>query len=74
MNESSLSLGSNMGDRLKMLNQAVRLLEKHPRVDILKISSLYEASNPEIKSSFPCANCKNSLCLSGKKVTATASR
>ncbi|HSJ37476.1 MAG TPA: 2-amino-4-hydroxy-6-hydroxymethyldihydropteridine diphosphokinase [Planococcus sp. (in: firmicutes)] len=42
MNESYLSLGSNMGDRLEMLKQAVRLLVKHPRVDVLKISSLYE--------------------------------
>lgn len=42
MNESYLSLGSNIGDRLEMLKQAVRLLVKHPRVDVLKISSLYE--------------------------------
>lgn len=42
MNESYLSLGSNMGDRLKMLKQAVRLLMEHPRVDVRKISSLYE--------------------------------
>lgn len=42
MNESYLSLGSNMGDRLKMLKQAVRLLMEHPGVDVRKISSLYE--------------------------------
>ena len=42
MNESYLSLGSNMGDRLEMLKQAVRLLVEHPRVDVMKISSLYE--------------------------------
>ncbi|MFD1030288.1 2-amino-4-hydroxy-6-hydroxymethyldihydropteridine diphosphokinase [Metaplanococcus flavidus] len=42
MNKSYLSLGSNMGDRLEMLKQAVRLLEKHHKVDVLKISSLYE--------------------------------
>lgn len=42
MNESYLSLGSNMGDRLEMLKQAVRLLMEHPRVDVRKISSLYE--------------------------------
>lgn len=42
MNESYLSLGSNMGDRLGMLKQAVRLLVNHPGVDVLKISSLYE--------------------------------
>ena len=42
MNESYLSLGSNMGDRLEMLKQAVRYLVKDPRVVVLKISSLYE--------------------------------
>ncbi|WP_033542037.1 2-amino-4-hydroxy-6-hydroxymethyldihydropteridine diphosphokinase [Planococcus sp. CAU13] len=42
MNESYLSLGSNMGNRLGMLKQAVRLLKEHPAIDILKISSLYE--------------------------------
>ena len=41
---------------------------------VLTISSLYELSNPETKSNFPWTNCKNSLCLSGKKVMATASR
>ncbi|OHX51874.1 2-amino-4-hydroxy-6-hydroxymethyldihydropteridine diphosphokinase [Planococcus salinarum] len=42
MNEIYLSLGSNMGDRLEMLKQAVRTLVKHPEVNVLKISSLYE--------------------------------
>lgn len=42
MNKSYLSLGSNIGDRMGMLRQAVRLLNEHPAIDVLKISSLYE--------------------------------
>lgn len=42
MNDSYLSLGSNMGDRLEMLKQAVLLLTEHPSIQIRKISSLYE--------------------------------
>ena len=42
MNDSYLSLGSNMGDRLDMLKQAVRLLMEHPAVEVAAISSLYE--------------------------------
>ena len=42
MNESFLSLGSNLGDRLSMLKQAVRLLREHPQVEVCRISSLYE--------------------------------
>ncbi|MFD1864671.1 2-amino-4-hydroxy-6-hydroxymethyldihydropteridine diphosphokinase [Planococcus chinensis] len=42
MNESYLSLGSNMGNRLDMLKTAVRLLMEHPSVEVMAISSLYE--------------------------------
>lgn len=42
MNESYLSLGSNMGDRLEMLKQAVGLLTEHPDIQVEQISSLYE--------------------------------
>lgn len=42
MNKSYLSLGSNMGNRLEMLKQAVSSLKEHPSIDVLKISSLYE--------------------------------
>lgn len=42
MNESYLSLGSNMGNRLDMLKTAVRLLMEHPSVEVTAISSLYE--------------------------------
>ncbi|TWT06239.1 2-amino-4-hydroxy-6-hydroxymethyldihydropteridine diphosphokinase [Planomicrobium sp. CPCC 101079] len=42
MNDSYLSLGSNMGDRLGMLKQAVRLLMEHHAIEVAGISSLYE--------------------------------
>lgn len=42
MNRSYLSLGSNMGDRLEMLKQAVCLLRERPSIDVSDISSLYE--------------------------------
>lgn len=42
MNESYLSLGSNMGDRLEMLKQAVRSLSEHSSIEVAAISSLYE--------------------------------
>lgn len=42
MNDSYLSLGSNMGDRLDMLKQAVSLLMEHPAIEVADISSLYE--------------------------------
>ncbi|TWT28640.1 2-amino-4-hydroxy-6-hydroxymethyldihydropteridine diphosphokinase [Planomicrobium sp. CPCC 101110] len=42
MNDSYLSLGSNMGDRLEMLKQAVRSLVEHPSIEVAGISSLYE--------------------------------
>ncbi|WP_281864925.1 2-amino-4-hydroxy-6-hydroxymethyldihydropteridine diphosphokinase [Planomicrobium okeanokoites] len=44
MNKSYLSLGSNMGDRVGMLRQAVRLLKEHPAIEVMNISSLYETA------------------------------
>lgn len=37
-----LSLGSNMGDRLSYLSQAIQLLQEHSQVQIVKKSSIYE--------------------------------
>ena len=38
-----LSLGSNMGDRAQYLKQALKELEKNPRIRVIKTSSLYES-------------------------------
>ncbi len=37
-----LSLGSNLGDRLRNLKKAVTLLSSHPDIRILCVSSIYE--------------------------------
>ena len=42
MNSAYLSLGSNIGNRLEHLQQAVRLLNEHSSIDVLKVSSIYE--------------------------------
>lgn len=42
MNDSFLSLGSNMGNRLDMLKGAVQLLMDYPLIRVVAISSLYE--------------------------------
>ncbi|MFA6809043.1 MAG: 2-amino-4-hydroxy-6-hydroxymethyldihydropteridine diphosphokinase [Eubacteriales bacterium] len=40
--KSYLSLGSNMGDRKKNLEEAIDKLRGHKSIDVLKISSYYE--------------------------------
>lgn len=42
MNTAYLSLGSNIGDRLAMLTEAVRLLSEHPAIAVKAVSSIYE--------------------------------
>lgn len=42
MNDSFLSLGSNMGNRLDMLKGAVQLLMDHSSIRVVAMSSLYE--------------------------------
>ncbi|WP_303967666.1 2-amino-4-hydroxy-6-hydroxymethyldihydropteridine diphosphokinase [Sporosarcina ureae] len=42
MNNAYLSLGSNIGNRLEHLQQAVELLNEHPSIKVLKVSSVYE--------------------------------
>ncbi len=39
-----LSIGTNMGDRLANLKQAVRLLERRPEIEVTSISSVYETA------------------------------
>lgn len=39
-----LGIGGNMGDRLELLNQCVRLLDAHPRITVDDISSVYETA------------------------------
>lgn len=39
-----LSLGSNIGDRLDYLTQATKLLNEHPDITVVKISSVYETA------------------------------
>lgn len=37
-----ISLGSNMGDKVQSLQQAVTLLNSHEQIDVLKSSSVYD--------------------------------
>lgn len=42
MSKAYLSLGSNVGDRLSNIQQAVRLLTSNPQIKLLRASSFYE--------------------------------
>lgn len=42
MNNAYLSLGSNIGNRLEQLQQAVQLLNEYPSIKVLQVSSVYE--------------------------------
>ncbi|KYG58618.1 2-amino-4-hydroxy-6-hydroxymethyldihydropteridine diphosphokinase [Planococcus maritimus] len=44
MNKAYLSLGSNLGDRKRQLQEAVRLLRANPAISNVKISSIYETA------------------------------
>ena len=37
-----LSIGSNLGDRMRHLRKAVYLLSLHPDIEIIRVSSVYE--------------------------------
>lgn len=41
-NRAFIGLGSNMGDRYDYLMQAIKLLDSHPKIKIVNISSVYE--------------------------------
>lgn len=42
-----LALGSNLGDRLNFLRQAILELEKHPQINVLRQSRIYETESVE---------------------------
>jgi 2-amino-4-hydroxy-6-hydroxymethyldihydropteridine diphosphokinase len=41
-NTAYLSLGSNVGNREKYLKEAIKLLNQHHDIDVMKVSSIYE--------------------------------
>jgi len=45
-----LSLGSNLEDRLGNLKKAVKVLKKSPKIEITKLSSVYETEPWEVES------------------------
>lgn len=42
-----LALGSNLGDRLHFLRQSIIELEKHPQINVLRKSRIYETESVE---------------------------
>lgn len=44
MNTAFISIGSNIGDRLYHLTEAVRALNSHEEVSVLSVSSIYETA------------------------------
>lgn len=44
MNVAYISLGSNIGNRLEYLQEAVGLLKETQQIDVLKVSSVYETA------------------------------
>ncbi|MFC5602193.1 2-amino-4-hydroxy-6-hydroxymethyldihydropteridine diphosphokinase [Sporosarcina koreensis] len=44
MNTAYISIGSNIGDRLEHLTEAVRALHTHERIEVAKVSSIYETA------------------------------
>lgn len=44
MNIAYISIGSNIGDRLDHLVEAVRALHAHKRIEVTKVSSIYETA------------------------------
>ena len=39
-----LSLGSNLGDRTKLIDSALELLQDEPSVNVIRVSSFYETA------------------------------
>ncbi len=56
-----LSLGSNIGDKLKNLNRAVSLLKTHPDIKYVTLSSFYETAPQGYINQASFINCAVSL-------------
>jgi 2-amino-4-hydroxy-6-hydroxymethyldihydropteridine diphosphokinase len=44
MNTAYISIGSNIGDRLHHLAEAIRALHSHQQIEVVKVSSIYETA------------------------------
>lgn len=44
MNTAYISIGSNIGDRLHHLSEAVQALHSHQQIEVAKVSSIYETA------------------------------
>ncbi|WP_219834768.1 2-amino-4-hydroxy-6-hydroxymethyldihydropteridine diphosphokinase [Paenibacillus sp. R14(2021)] len=42
--EAYIALGANVGNREQLLRDALNLLEKHPEISVLRVSSIYETA------------------------------
>lgn len=40
--EAYVALGSNMGEREQLLNQALQLMDSHPHIEVTRVSGIYE--------------------------------
>lgn len=40
--EAYIALGSNVGEREQLLKDALRCLEQHPNIDVVRVSGIYE--------------------------------
>ena len=44
MHTSYLSIGSNIGEKKKNLDNAIELLDNHDSIDVIKVSSFYKTA------------------------------
>ncbi len=56
MAEVFIGFGSNLGDRLNNIRQALQMLNDHPKISVAKVSTLYETEPVEMKSSHKFLN------------------
>ena len=53
MTRAFLSLGSNLGDRLTLLHSALGALGRGPRMELVKVSRIYETEPVEVEGEQP---------------------